>query len=69
MDWEFVLEVLIGMLARRGIATTDVAADQAFAELYPSLTRLNAFRAALVAGRYIEVRLLNMFAARHLSSC
>jgi hypothetical protein len=63
-----VLEMLIGVLAGRRIAASDVAADQAFAQLHPALTRLKTFRAALVAGRYIVVRLLKVFAARHLAS-
>ena len=48
-----LFEVLVGVLTGRGIAAADVAAAQTFAQLHPTLTRLETFLAALAAGRDI----------------
>jgi hypothetical protein len=53
-----VLKMLVRVLAGGRVAAANVAADQAFAELHPSLTGLKALRTPLIAGGYIYLRLL-----------
>jgi hypothetical protein len=60
-----LLEVLVGVLTRRGIATADVSAAQTFAQLHPPLAGLETFLAALAAGRDLGIGLLYMLTLRH----
>src|ERR1039457_6331019 len=59
-----LLKVLIGVLPGRGIATADVSAAQTFAQLHPTLARLETFLAALAAGRDIGIGLLYVLTLR-----
>src|ERR1022692_75858 len=64
-----LLEVLVGVLTGRRIAAADVSAAQAFAQLHPTLTRLETFFTALAAGRDIGIGLLYVLTLhRHESS-
>jgi len=60
-----LLEVLVGVLTGRGIATADVSAVQTFTQLHPTLTSFETFFAALAAGRDIWIGLLYMLTLRH----
>src|ERR1035437_9894754 len=60
-----LLEVLVGVLTGRRIAAADVSAAQTFAQLHPTLARLETFLAALSAGRDIGIGLLYVLTLRH----
>jgi hypothetical protein len=59
-----LLEVLVGVLTGGGIATADMSAAQAFAQLHPTLTSFETFFAALAARRDIWIGLLYMLTLR-----
>jgi hypothetical protein len=64
-----LLKVLVGVLTGRRIATADVSAAQAFAQLHPTLTRLETFFTALAARRDTGIGLLYVLTLhRHESS-
>jgi hypothetical protein len=48
-----VMKMGAGMLVLRGVTTADVAANQAFSQVDPGITHLQAFLAALAAGGHV----------------
>jgi hypothetical protein len=60
-----LLEVLVGVLAWRRVATSDMTADETFPQLNPSLSGLKALHTAIAAGFHIGIGLLHVFARRH----
>ena len=58
-------EVLIGMLTGGGIATANMSAGEAFSQLHPAQSFLDAGLANLAAGRHLWIRLLHVLALRH----
>jgi hypothetical protein len=50
-----LFEVLIGVLAGRGIAAADVSADQTLTQLHPSLADFEAFGTAVAAGLHVRI--------------
>jgi hypothetical protein len=60
-----LLEVLVRVLSGRRIATSNVTADEAFAQLHPSLAGFQALRTSIIAGLDIRIRQFHVLATRH----
>jgi len=48
-------EVLVGVLAGRGIAAANVSADQTLAQLHPTLAGLETFLTTVMTGLYVGI--------------
>ena len=63
-----LLEVFCGVPSRSGVATGNVAAGQANAQLYWTLASRRALFTGVAAGFDLEIRFLHMVTLHHLSS-
>ena len=58
-------EMLVGVLAGRRVAASDVSADEAFSKLHPSFSSLKAFGTAIGRRFDFGIGLFDVFAGRH----